>query len=86
MGNDNDIHHFGKFLLIFELGRGQYSAPNQDKESPWAKHRRQVLSGHVHKNEKYSQFYNIHNVTLNFCLSGSIIIISRGLLQMQIYI
>ena len=24
----NMIHYFGKFLLIFELGRGQYSAPN----------------------------------------------------------
>ena len=21
----NDVHHFGKFLLIFELGRGHYS-------------------------------------------------------------
>ena len=21
----NDIHHFGKFLFLFELGRGQYS-------------------------------------------------------------
>ena len=25
----NDIHHFGTFLLIFELGWGRYSAPNQ---------------------------------------------------------
>ena len=25
--NWNDIHHFGKFLLIFELGRGRYLGP-----------------------------------------------------------
>ena len=25
----NDIHHFGKFLLSFELRRGLYLAPNQ---------------------------------------------------------
>ena len=25
----NNIHHFGKFLLIFELGRDRDSAPNQ---------------------------------------------------------
>ena len=28
-GITNDILHFGKFLLFFELGRGRYSAPNQ---------------------------------------------------------
>ena len=26
----NDSHHFGKFLLIFELGRGPNSAPHQN--------------------------------------------------------
>ena len=29
MQNGNDIHHFGKFLLIFELGKSGYLAPNQ---------------------------------------------------------
>ena len=26
---DKDIHNFGKFLLIFELGMGPVLAPNQ---------------------------------------------------------
>ena len=26
---ENDIHHFGKFLLIFDLERDRYWAPNQ---------------------------------------------------------
>ena len=29
----NDLHHFGKFLLIIESGRGRYLAPNQAREN-----------------------------------------------------